>query len=308
MARNVHLVCLAGVGFSLLPAFLGARELADDALRTFPSQISRVEFSSWAKIRETPGYQNLLKHYSDSDLRALEASLAEIGLDENDIDELVVGWGPSSKKTEVYGIASGRFHPEAMAKRAVVQGTTEQIGGRGAFCSPDLEKACIIVLNDSELAIGTRSTLRAMMEARTKSALSARSNKSLQKLALQAQVRQFVWGVAVGTGVADCFRSWMSNQKNMQTDWVRTLEGTESMTYGIQSADHVYLNLSIKCVSSETAVHLEELFKNYRFMQRLAWRNRHHGQPNPVQATEIGVKGLHTLVKITMDFAPAGPL
>jgi hypothetical protein len=37
----------------------------------------------------------------------------------------------------------------------------------------------------------------------------------------------------------------------------------------------------LQCVSAEDTDHLQHILEKYRYMQRLAWRNRYHNDPNP---------------------------
>lgn len=306
MTKKAFLACLWGMVLFLAPMVLSAQDLVEDALADFPPQTLRIEYSSLARIRKIPGYQHLLKRYSDRHLQDLESSLAGLGLNQDDMDELAVGWGPKTEGREVYGLASGRFKPAVVIQGAAAKGSIEQIDGKAAVCSLGPEVACWIFLNGSRVAFGTRSGLKAMMEAPTGSVASLGSDLHYRKLMPESKADKTIWGVVIGAGVADWFQNWTANQKDMQTDWARTLQGADSLTYNVVSADKVYLTLVLGCATPETANHLQQLFESYKFMQQLAWQNRHHDQPNPLEGMEIGVNGLQTVLKITADLPVAG--
>lgn len=71
-----------------------AQDLVSEALNGFSPQTIRLEFSSPAKLRALPNYASLRQRYLGPKLRNLVDALAQVGVREDDISGLVLGWQP----------------------------------------------------------------------------------------------------------------------------------------------------------------------------------------------------------------------
>ncbi|HME56861.1 MAG TPA: hypothetical protein VKF63_00875 [Terracidiphilus sp.] len=69
-----------------------AQEIVDEALQVFTTRTERLEYLHSAELRGLSNYSVLRQRYLGGDLRDLEKSLAALGIDEGDVDELVLGW------------------------------------------------------------------------------------------------------------------------------------------------------------------------------------------------------------------------
>ncbi len=111
------LLCL----LSCLAPSAGAQDIVKEALSSFPPQTVRLEYSRPAKLRELPDYQSLRARYAAESLRSLEASLLKLGIEERNIDDLVLGWQAVGTGMTLEGLAAGHFNPAEMARRAAAQ-------------------------------------------------------------------------------------------------------------------------------------------------------------------------------------------
>src|SRR6516162_6977681 len=120
--RSNHATCravtlLSFLFFCLVPS-ARAQDIVREALASFPPQTIRLEYSRPAKLRELPDYQSLRTRYAGENLRSLEASLSKLGIEEESIDELVLGWQAGGTGMTLEGLAGGHFNPGDMARRA----------------------------------------------------------------------------------------------------------------------------------------------------------------------------------------------
>ena len=84
------------------PALHG-QEIVREALASFPTQTVRVEYSGLATLHTLPNYVNLRQRFTGPRLAGLETSLAQLGIREGDIDELLLGWQMGAKEMDLYG-------------------------------------------------------------------------------------------------------------------------------------------------------------------------------------------------------------
>ena len=85
MTRAVWFGILATIVLGLSQSIL-AQGIVNEALTSFPPATNRVEFSSPSKLRKLPNYQALRQRYVGPRLLAMESSLAQLGIREEDID------------------------------------------------------------------------------------------------------------------------------------------------------------------------------------------------------------------------------
>ncbi len=127
------------------------QDFVSTAIAGFPTQTLRVEYSSPAKLRKLPNYQSLRQRFVGPRLQQIESSLAQLGIREDDIDDLMMGWRPGDREMDLYGFASGRFDKAAVASRAAAQNLTPTpLGGQQAYClQAGLAGSCVVVLENS---------------------------------------------------------------------------------------------------------------------------------------------------------------
>src|SRR5574337_46752 len=206
------LLALALAGF---PKPMHAQNAVSEALAAFPPQTLRLEYSSPARLRKFPNYDNLRQRYIGPRLQAMETSLAQLGVREQDIDELVLGWQPSKEEWGLYGFASGRFDVHGIAKGAADRGMSPPpVAGEQAYClGAGLAGSCVVALGTSLGAFGSLGSLSKMLDARAGKAPGLSSDQRFSHLVAEATRNGApIWGVAVGSAVGDWFRGWMPSQ------------------------------------------------------------------------------------------------
>ena len=296
------------------PRSLQAQDLIDSALSWFPSHITAFEFSDLSSLRTLPEYQNLRTRYLGRNLRTLEASLSRLGIQENDIDAMALGWQSLSKgKTQYEGIAAGRFDAATLDQRAVASGLTAHlVDGRKAYCFPsDPNSTCVAVIDDSLGAFGPLPVLEGMLKARDGDGPSLATNPQFTRLVRSAQSGDPIWGVALGMAVSQWFKAWMPAEKNLQMDWASAFSGVRSLLYHVQAIDNVKLNVTLNCASTQSASSVRQLLEGLKLVQQLAWHTANPTQPDPFQNVEVQAANQKVSFRLTADYAAlehAGPL
>ena len=105
-----------------IPLAAQGQDLVKESLASFSPQTVRVEYSRLTKLRSLPNYQNLRQRFVGPRLRAMEESFAKLGVQEGDIDEIVLGWRPGSSMMELEGMVVGRFTAKGVSDRASAAG------------------------------------------------------------------------------------------------------------------------------------------------------------------------------------------
>ncbi len=302
MKRTLTIGLLMGL-VSASPAY--AQDLLKDALASFPKDTIRVEYSSPARLRALPNYSSLRRRYVGPNLVNLESSLEKLGIRENDVDELVMGWRIAGQAAEFFGLASGRFDPKSISKAAAEQGVgTVSVGDRQAYClGTGKAETCVAVLAASRGVFGPLALLQALEGARASEAASLGSNERFMKYLNGARTDAPIWGVAVGPAIADWFKGWMPGQENLQMDWSSTFGNVEALSYSAQVGENAQLSVNLDCSTPDAAANLRQLLDGVKILQQIAWQNRKPNQPNPFQGLQVAVQGNRVNLNLSSSFA-----
>ena len=168
MQRTLPLLSLLVVMvLALIPQTVVGQDFVTTAMSGLPTQTMRVEYSSPSKLRKLSNYQALRGKFLGPRLQQLESTLEQIGVREDDIDELMIGWKPGDKEMDLYGFASGNFDKAQVASRAAAQNLTPTpISGQQAYClSAGVAGTCVVILENSLGAFGPLSSLTSLLEA-----------------------------------------------------------------------------------------------------------------------------------------------
>jgi hypothetical protein len=300
-------VGLLGVLVAASSGYLRAQSLVREALASFPRHTIRIEYSHPAVLRSLPNYSAMRQRYEGPRLQELEDSFSKLGIQESDVDELVLGWQVAGQEWEFYGLTSGRFSASAMADRAGAQGVAPvTISDHTAYCVGPEDKAnCVALLGGSLGAFGPQSALRAILSARGGSAPSLGSDIAFAKLVGEAETKTPIWGVATGPAVPDWFRGWMPNQADLKLDWAQAFKAVEALIYSVDPGETVRLNVRMDCSTNEDASSLGQVFDGLRMFQQLSWQNQNPGRPNPYK--NLDIQATDNRVSITLD-SPYGDL
>ncbi|MGH9435817.1 MAG: hypothetical protein ACRD06_07435 [Terriglobia bacterium] len=303
-----------GVFLTGAPRALRAQTLLTNALSWFPQQTIALEYSNTSALRSLPDYASLRSHFLGKNLRTLEGSLAQIGIHEDDVDQMVLGWQSGAGKDMRYeGIATGEFSAESVARQAAVAKIPPHpVAGFQAYCFPqDPNRTCVAVVDGSLGVFGPLPYLEGMLKARTGDGPSIASNAQFTKFVRDSQSDAPIWGVALGPAVSKWFKAWMPGEKNLQMDWAAAFKDVRTISYEIEAGDNVHLNVKLDCASLQAASSVRQLLEGMKLVQQMAWQSSNPGQSNPFQNVTVEVESRQVSFKLTAAYAAlerAGPL
>ncbi len=303
--KLTFLLGILAVTLVALPGVAPAQDLVKEALSGFPTQTIRLEFSTPTKLRSLPNYASLRQRYMGQRLHKLVDALGQLGVHEEDISGLVMGWEPGSTEMGLYGFATGRFGAQAVTQSAEQRNMpATPIAGKQAYClEAGLTGTCVVVLEDSLGVFGSLTALTSMLEAREGQIPSLSSDNRIASLVAGANKDAPIWGVAVGPAVADWFRGWMPNQGSIKLDWGKVFEDVNSLTYSVVAGDNVTLGLKMDCKSPESAASLRQVLEGLKLVQQIAWDSQNPGKRNPYQSMNVGVDSHQVSLSLTTGYA-----
>ncbi|TAM84728.1 MAG: hypothetical protein EPN47_01035 [Acidobacteria bacterium] len=287
---------------------LSGQDLVAMALSSFPADTIRLEFSNPATLRKLPNYASLREHYLGPRLKELEDSMAELGVAETDIDQLVLGWNSDGSDLNLYGFAGGNFRSSILDARAAERNLPPQeIGGKTGYClGAGLASQCVVVLSPTEGAFGTLATLSQITQALNGGGDSIGSNGSFARAVKQEQTGAPIWGVAVASAVASWFKGWMPRQSAIDMDWNKVFQGVDALGYKIQTGSDIQLDLAMFCKSDEYAGSLRQVLEGLKLAQQIAWQNQYPSKSNPFQRMDLSQSGSQIGINVVANYGDIG--
>jgi hypothetical protein len=304
--RRLALALVLTAGIGVAPLF--GQDLVSVALNSFPADTIRLEYSSPATLRQLPNYASLRQHYMGPRLKELVASMAELGVSETDVDQLVLGWSFDGSNLNLYGFAEGHFRPDVLEARAAARNIPpQQIGGKTSYClGAGLATQCVVVLSPTEGAFGTLGSLSQIMGALNGGGVALGSNANFVEVVKQEQAGAPIWGVAVASAVASWFKGWMPKQNAVEMDWTKVFQGVDVLGYKIQTGNDVQLSLDLYCKSGEVAGSLRQVLEGLKLAQQIAWQNQNPNQVNPFQKMELSQTGSQVGISLVASYSDIG--
>lgn len=281
------------------------QDFATTAMSGLPTQTTRVEYSSPAQLRKLSNYQSLRGKFLGPRLQQLEGALSQIGIREDDINELMIGWKPGDKEMDLYGYASGNFDKARVASQAAAQNLTPTpISGQQAYClSAGVAGTCVVILENSLGAFGPLSTLTTLLDAHAGQIPNLNSDAHFTSLMGDVKKSAPVWGIALSGAVADWFAGWLSTQNTLKLDWSQVFQKVDSLTYSIDAADKVNLDMKLNCATAADATTLRQVLDGLKMAQQLAWSAQNPGHANPYSAMNVDVHDRQIGLQISMEYS-----
>jgi len=304
MKRTLISLLVVTVGW-MIPQKGAGQDFVTTAMTGLPTQTMRVEYSSPAKLRKLANFQSLRGKFLGPRLQQLESALDQIGIHEDDIDDLMIGWKPGDKEMDLYGYASGHFDKGQVASRASSQGLTPTpISGQQAYClTAGVTGTCVVVLENSLGAFGPFTSLTALLDVHAGQAPNLGTDPHFSTLIGEVNKDAPIWGIALGGAVADWFGGWLGSQNNLKLDWGQVFQKVDSLTYSIDATDKVNLDMKLNCATPEDAATLRQLLDGLKMAQQLAWNAQNPGHPNPYAAMNVDVHDKQIGMQISMAYS-----
>ncbi len=306
MSKNwLHKFTLGAVLLATASACAQAQDIVKEAMATFPVGTERLEYSSTAKLRTLPDYNTLHERYLGPSLRTLETQLATLGVRENEINEIVLGWATVGGSLEMGGLASGQIDPQTMAREAAAQGVAATpMGSASAYCFGTADNSmCVAALARSLGAFGRRDVLKSMLDVRSGQAPAINSSPTFSGLVERDRKDTPIWGVALGSAIEDAFKGWMPVQKNLPIDMATVFANVQSLAYNVQPTDKVHLAVELACTSGDAASNLRQGFDELRLFQKVAWQRQFPNTPNPFDDLTVSASGETVLLSLSTPYS-----
>ena len=303
MRRTILALFAAAVLMAIPPRGFG-QDFVTTAMSGLPAQTLRVEYSSPAKLRRLTNYQALRAKFLGQRLQQLEAALGQIGIHEDDIDDLVLGWRPGDKEMDLYGYASGHFDKAKVASSAAAQNLTPTpISGQQAYClTAGVAGTCVVILEDSLGAFGPLSTLTTLLDAHAGQSPNVASDPRYTALLGEVNRDAPIWGIALAGAVADWFGGWLANQNTLKLDWSQVFEKVDSLTYSINAADKVTVDMKMDCATAADASTLRQILDGLKMAQQLAWSAQNPGHANPYAGMNVDAQDKQLALQMSLAY------
>ena len=306
MSKNwLRNLVFGGALLALTAASALAQDLVKEAMGTFPVDTERLEYSNTAKLRTLPDYATLHAKYLAPELRTLENQLATLGIRENAINQVVLGWHISGGRLTMDGLASGQIDAQNMARQAAAQGMAPTpMGSASAYCFGNADNSmCVAALGQSIGAFAPRDELRSMLDVRSGQAPALNASQGFSTLLERDRKDTPIWGVATASAIEDAFKGWMPVQKNLPIDLGTVFKNVESLAYSVQPTDRLHVSVEMACTSAEAASTLRQGFDELRLFQKVAWQQQYPNTPNPFDDLTVGANGQTLLLSLSTSYS-----
>jgi hypothetical protein len=289
------------------PSVGAADDLVREALNRFPRSTSHFEVCDLARMRSLPSYAALRERFMGGDVQQLAASLATLGVRDEDVDRLALGAGPGPQGLQLYGVAQGRFDLRTITAGAQAAGIEPlRINGFAVYCfGSSTNPPCIAILNNARGVFGTRDMVDFMLYATDGTDLLAK-DPAVSARAARAPADATIWGMATGPAVAEWVRIVMPMPAEGQDSLAPALANVVSISYDVRAGQKMVLTADLTCVSVESAVGLRQSLDTVRLLQQVAWKLLHPDAANPYAEMAFRSQGAQLLVNATMDYAVLG--
>ena len=239
-------------------AFLTIQPLSADivaeGLLVFPAQVQSLEYANIAQLRTSPLYAQLRRQTAGTTLDSVKSMLAKLGMQEERIQEVVLGTSPNG----IYGLISGDFTSTQILKEALRQGIKTRVeGGEKAACLSD--EMCFVFLEEATLAFGTIDQVRAMLEARQGTIGRLASNSELVHLIEGVNRSSSIIGVASGKMLTELLGGPLHTSIGPGLDKLRSVTGVSAFVYTISLGEASRITASLICETERSAALLRQL-------------------------------------------------
>ena len=281
--------------------------LVREALGRFPRQTSHFEVCDLARMRTLPSYAALRERFMGGEVQQLAASLATLGVHDEDVDRLALGAGPGPQGLQLYGVAQGRFDlPTIMAGAQAAGIEPLRINGFSAYCFGDSSTSpCIAIINEARGVFGSRDMVDFMLYA-TEGTDSLANDPIVSARAARAPADATIWGMATGPAVAEWVRVVMPMPAEGQNSLAPVLSNVVSVAYDVRAGQKATMTADLTCTSAESAAGLRQALDAVRLLQQFAWKALHPDAANPYAQLAFRTQGAQLLVNATMDYAALG--
>jgi hypothetical protein len=283
MARSHRLVLLALVLFGATPILHA--NIVGDALLYLPANTEYLEYDNLAALRTLPAYNSLRQNFAGKPLEDAKAVLAQLGIQETQVQELVTG----SRANTYYGLISGTFSGDAVPKNPANRRLAAKLLDTEVYCTG--RDICIVFLENALAAFGPMNQLKQIVLAReghlTGLNASSHASQLIQATDHKAPVRGMMFGAELQSGVASFLGDWGA-WKSEQARLTATISG---LAYSVTFHDKAHLGATVECTSAASAAMLSHVLSAVSSLQSIASPKANSSTGLPFQNVSVSSSG-----------------
>jgi hypothetical protein len=270
-------------------------EIIPEALLVFPAQTQSLEYDNLAVLRNLPNYSALRQRFSGTVLQQAKLAIAKLGIEEEQVDELIVG----STTAAFYGLFGGTFNGSLAAKVALKKGISPlRVNGDEIFCPG--AGICLLFLEDSVAAFGTSEQLKTILEARQGIIARLSSNRNLINLIYATDWGAPVRGAAFGSRLGSVLPDAFTNIVGKDIDWVWYSAGISTLGYSVNLDDKAHVNAILECKTSTAATLLRQMLGAFAGLESLRVQVSKDPANMPFQNMQVSLSDRTIQLKIDM--------
>ncbi len=277
----IRLVCLWVVQ-TLLMGAPESPDLTAEALRSFPAQITSIEFD------DISVHRSFLIHKRSSGLRQEEAlaALAQLNINERQITQIAI----ASDSTSFYELLRGTFSGNAVTESNQHRPFVIHLQNRQAFCSGTAH--CILFLKDSLAAFGSLTSLDQMLDVRRGLLKPLADNRQVVSILHALSANTALQGVLVGdqaidSAVSETFPHW----KEWRALWPRVSGQIRAVGYSVDAGKQLEMKAAVECTSDIAAGVLRRSLDTLNGMSMLSLSYRNSGSRLPFRLSGASASG-----------------
>lgn len=257
----------SSVGIAILAMMLSGplcAQVIPEALLSFPAQTQYLEYDNLAELRALPNYSVLREKFAGKPLEDAKASMLRLGIQEDQVHEIVSG---SSAKA-FYGLVGGTFSGQAAAVRGRQHGMATRILTSEAFCPKD--GTCVVFLENSLAAFGTLAELKEMLETRQGLITRLNSNRAIVTLLNNTDQRAPVRGLICGNELNTTLSDMLKESTGWNMDWSKISSNISALAYSVRFDSKAHVAAVLECASKTAAALLAQTLNAMASLQSVS--------------------------------------
>jgi hypothetical protein len=232
-------------------------EIISQALLSFPAQTQYLEYDNIARLRNLPDYPALRQRFSGKPLEDARIALRQLGIREDQVEEVVSG----SSSSAFYVLVAGTFS-EASARR---HGAPVKLLDTHAYCPG--ETSCIVFVEDSLAAFGTLSELKDIVQAHAGIISRVSANRNAVTLMNDTDRRAPVRGILFGGQLSSSVSDMLKESLGWNRDWSGLSSNVSAIGYSVQFDTKTHVSATLDCTSRTSAAVLVQMLNALSALQ-----------------------------------------
>lgn len=229
-------------------------QIVSQALSVFPALTESLEYNNLAALRALPNYQTLRQQFSGKPLEQAKATLAKLGIPEDQVTEMALGSTPGA----LYGLLSGTFSGSVATKFAARTSILPlKLEDTHMFCPA--AGTCIVFLEDGLAAFGSPAELKAMLQARQGLTASLGLNSPFVRMMDKSDALAPVRGVASGKQFDSLISGGLRDKIGMDLNWSQFSSSISLVGYSLTFESKAHVRAILECKSAFSAAILKQI-------------------------------------------------